>query len=207
MPVLGKTKKHVVSEFRSTEILEAAKGVFARKGFAGATVDDIAEAAGLAKGTVYLYFPSKRDIYVATVRMGIVSLQDEVRRSMEHELDTAGKIREFVRTRLGYCDRHREFMRIYYTEFSNLLHHEAHVRREFQDLYDRQADALAKVLETGIARKEIRPLNPLGAARIIYDMTRGVIAQRLLGWSQSSVDEDAEFLFDFVWRGVACQEG
>jgi AcrR family transcriptional regulator len=51
-----KTKQEMVAEFRVTEILDAARKVFAQKGFAETTVDQIAEEAGVAKGTVYLYF-------------------------------------------------------------------------------------------------------------------------------------------------------
>src|SRR2546421_12562691 len=66
-----KTKKDVVTEFRTSGILEAARKVFAKKGFHEATVDDIAEAAGVAKGTVYLYYESKRDVYFAALKFGI----------------------------------------------------------------------------------------------------------------------------------------
>lgn len=204
MPVLGKTKKNVVSEFRCSEILEAARTVFAREGFEKATVDDIAEAAGLAKGTVYLYFPSKRDIYLATVRDGLLALHAEVRREMDEQPGAADKIRAFIRTRLDYSDRNSDFMRLYYTEFSNMLIHPATVRQEFQDLYNSQAEALERVLEDGIGRNEVRKLDTPATARIIYDMTRGFIAQRLLGWSKASVDEDAGTLFDVIWRGVGC---
>lgn len=204
MPVLGKTKRHIVSEFRCSEILEAARTVFAHKGFNDATVDDIAEAAGVSKGTVYLYFPSKREIYLETVRQGLVTLQEEVHRSMDAQLDAGGKVLAFIRTRLEYCDRNRDFMRIYYTEFNNMLIHPVHVRQEFRDLYDRQAAVLARVLEEGMERAEVRTLDSSASARIIYDMTRGLIAQRLLGWSQSSVADDAGFLFDVIWRGVGC---
>ena len=204
MPVLGKTKKHVVSEFRCSEILEAARSVFARKGFNHATVDDIAEAAGVAKGTIYLYFPSKREIYLETLRQGLVALQEEVRQSMESAPDAAGKVLAFIHTRLASSERNRDFIRIYYTEFNNMLIHPAHVREEFRDLYDRQAAALARVLEDGIRRRLVRQLDAAVTARIIYDMTRGLIAQRLLGWSGASVDEDAGFLFDVIWKGVGC---
>jgi AcrR family transcriptional regulator len=205
MPVLGRTKKHVVSEFRCSEILDAARSVFARKGFAAATVEDIAETAGLAKGTVYLYFRSKREVYFATLRQGLEAMRDEVGRSMDAEPEVAGKIRAFIRTRLEYSERNRDFIRIYYTEFNNMLIHPAHVRQEFQDIYDRQAAALTRVLDQGNESGEIRRLNTAASARIIYDMTRGLIAQRLLGWSNASVEEDAGFLFDLIWKGVGCQ--
>lgn len=204
MPVLGKTKKHIVSEFRCSEIIEAARAVFARKGFNDATVDDIAEAAGIAKGTIYLYFPSKREIYVETVRQGLIALQHEVAKSMDAESSAAGKVRAFIETRLTYSERNRDFIRIYYTEFTNMLIHPAHVRQEFQDLYNRQAEALERVLQDGMENNQVRSVNSAASARIIYDMTRGLIAQRLLGWSQASVVEDAEFLFDVIWKGVGC---
>ena len=65
MSTAVRTKKDVVTEFRTAGILEAARKVFAKKGFNDATVDDIANAAGVAKGTVYLYYRSKREVYFA----------------------------------------------------------------------------------------------------------------------------------------------
>ena len=71
MSVSIKTKKDVVTEFRTSGILEAARKTFAKKGFHDATVDDVAAAAGVAKGTVYLYYRSKQDVYLATLKFGI----------------------------------------------------------------------------------------------------------------------------------------
>src|SRR5438045_312242 len=69
-----KTKKDVVTEFRTAGILEAARKVFAKKGFNEATVDDIAAAARVAKGTVYLYYRSKREVYFAALKFGIAQM-------------------------------------------------------------------------------------------------------------------------------------
>ena len=52
---------------RPQEILAAALGVFAEKGFAGARMDDIAQRAGVTKGTIYLYFESKDALFDAFV--------------------------------------------------------------------------------------------------------------------------------------------
>jgi hypothetical protein len=71
MAIAGKTKKDVLLEFRTAEILDAARTVFAQRGFAGATIDAIALAAGVAKGTVYLYFESKRELFLASLREGV----------------------------------------------------------------------------------------------------------------------------------------
>lgn len=53
---------------RPTQILEAALDVFSEKGFARATMDDVASAAGITKGTIYLYFRGKEDLLLAVVR-------------------------------------------------------------------------------------------------------------------------------------------
>ena len=96
MPVLGKSKKEVVTEFRTAELLEAARRVFAEKGFHEATVDDVAEEAGVAKGTVYLYYRSKRDLYWAALKHGISSMHAETRRRMQQENTIEGKLHAFV---------------------------------------------------------------------------------------------------------------
>ena len=62
MPVLGRTKKDVLSEFRKSELLNAARAVFGKKGFHDASIEEIAEMAEVAKGTVYLYYKSKNDL-------------------------------------------------------------------------------------------------------------------------------------------------
>ncbi|MFA5121241.1 TetR/AcrR family transcriptional regulator [Zavarzinia sp.] len=59
-------------EARPAEMLEAALPVFLKKGFAAARIEDIAAAAGVTKGTVYLYFPSKQAIFEAVVRQAIL---------------------------------------------------------------------------------------------------------------------------------------
>jgi len=59
-------------EERPAEIIAAALETFAERGFAATRLDDIAERAGVTRGTLYLYFPSKEDLFKAVVRQAIV---------------------------------------------------------------------------------------------------------------------------------------
>ena len=201
MPVMGKTKQALVSEFRCAEILEAARKVFAKKGFEGATMDDIAEAAGLAKGTLYLYFQSKREVYLGALNQGFIRLIEATTRSLDAAPTPSGKIRAFITTRVRYAEENRDFVRIYHAEFGNIG--PSHLGKEFNNLYLRQASALEAVLRDAVAAGEIRPLREHAAALVIYDMTRGLILQRLLGWSKEPAEKDVEFLFDLIWKGLA----
>src|SRR5436190_8937301 len=104
MTIALKSKKDVVTEFRTAGILEAARKVFARKGFYEAKVEDIAEAAGVAKGTVYLYYDSKRDVYFAALKFGIAqmysSLLDEVNKVSTPE----EQLKALIAAKLAYYD-------------------------------------------------------------------------------------------------------
>jgi AcrR family transcriptional regulator len=199
--LVRRTKQEVVSEYRCGEILAAARKVFARKGFSGATVDEIAEAANVAKGTVYLYFPSKREIYLAAFRLGWATLIEETRRSVEAAPDPAAKLRAFIETRIRYAEQNKDFISIFHAEFGNIG--PSCANRKFKALYLEQAQVLEAMLEQAAAQGQIRPMRTGAAAFAIYEMTRGIITQRLLGWSKTTAEEDIQFLFDLIWSGMA----
>jgi AcrR family transcriptional regulator len=203
MPVLGRTKKEVLTEFRMAELLEAARKVFAEKGFHEATVDEIAEAAGVAKGTVYLYYRSKRAIYWAALERGITALHDEVKSKLAAESTLENKVRAFIAIKITYFERNRDFFKIYLSEFGSAFTHPAQLHKRFGDLYLRQARVLEAVLREAIKGKAIRNIRVETASLAISDLTRGVITQRLLGWSKGDVESDIQFVFNLVWRGIS----
>jgi AcrR family transcriptional regulator len=205
VPVLGKTKKDVLQEFRTTEILGAARYEFATKGYTNATIDGIADRAGIAKGTVYLYFPSKTDLFVALLRQGILELHENARREMDAAPDARGKLRAFLEARLAYCCRNHEFLRIYYTEFVRMQARAADARPEFQDLYEQQARLLESVIHKGIQSGEFRDCDVRKVARLIYELVRCAVAQHVLEWPGDPVERTTELTLDLVLRGIECR--
>ena len=202
MAIAGKTKKDVLLEFRTAEILEAARTVFAQKGFAGATIDAIALAAGVAKGTVYLYFESKRELFLASLREGVQALHAEVAEQMGAAETCEGKVHAFIAGRLQYFSRNRDFFRIYYTEFSHLITGTANSQPEFQDLYEQQAALLEAVLADGIAQGQFRSFDVPRTARMIYDLIRATSAQYMLHGAEESPEVPIAALYEFVWKGI-----
>src|SRR5580700_10846976 len=202
MGLAGKSKHDVVSEFRCGEILAAARTVFAVSGFNNTTMDEIASAAGIAKGTVYLYFSSKKDIYLAALKHGLTELMDRTRTNMHSANGIQARLRAFVRTRLEYAEANRDFIKIYHSEFGNLTN-AAVCYSEFQQLYLKQARMLEAVLSSAVANGEIRPIRTDFAAFNIYDMVKGVMTQRMLGWSSGPLEEDIRLLKELIWKGIA----
>jgi len=203
MSTIIKTKKDVITEFRTAGILEAARSVFATKGFNDATVDDIANAAGVAKGTVYLYYRSKRDIYFSALKFGIQQMYAALDEQLKAESTTEGKLRALIAVKLAYFDENRDFFKIYYSELGNLCIHPGAIDSEFKTLYLEQAKVIESILREGARRKVLRAVRAEQTAFAISDIIRGVVTQRLLGWSKSKTTQDVEFIFDLIWKGIA----
>jgi AcrR family transcriptional regulator len=206
MTIAIKTKKDVVAEFRTSGILEAARKVFADRGFHEATVEDIAEAAGVAKGTVYLYYESKRDIYFAALKFGIAQMYSSLQQEIKKVSTPEEKLKALIAAKLSYFDENRDFFKIYYSELGNIPStHPGGIDSEFKALYQEQARLVESILKEGARKKVIRNLRTEQAAFAISDIIRGVVTHRILGWSKSNLNQDVEFIVDMVWKGISAE--
>jgi TetR/AcrR family fatty acid metabolism transcriptional regulator len=124
-----KTKQQVVSEFRRTEIVDAARTVFARRGFAHGIMDEIAKEAGVAKGTLYLYFRSKTEIYRAVLDHDMRALKESTLGRLDAAKGLRDKIRAFALGRIERGEVNREFFRIMDSEGGAL----SYTRSQYRD--------------------------------------------------------------------------
>ena len=194
-----KTKQQVVSEFRRAAILDAARTVFARNGFTGAIMDAIASEAGIAKGTVYLYFRSKTDIYKAVLAHDMKALQANSLARIEAATGLPAKIEAFALARLENADARREFFRIMDSEDSNLTYN----RRQYREWHREPVLRLAQSIEQAAKSGEIRHLPAEKAAWLIADMIRGAVQRRILEQDNTPPAAEARFLRDFIWPALA----
>lgn len=67
------TRKNQITAKRREQILKAASEIFSRKGFATATIPEIAKSAGVAAGTIYIYYSSKRELFLAVIKNTIIN--------------------------------------------------------------------------------------------------------------------------------------
>jgi AcrR family transcriptional regulator len=198
-----KTKQEVVSEFRCNEILDAARKIFAKKGFADATMDEIAATCGLAKGTLYLYFKSKRDVYLRTLQHGIAELLERMTANTREVKGVRAKLRTIIATRVGHAEENRDFIKIYLTEFINVTH-PASINRDFRDVQLKLVQGLEQVLRDAVEHGEIQPLDIEAIAFTIQDMIRSLTTRRVLGWSKMNREEDIDILCNFICKGIGC---
>ena len=197
------TKDQLVLAFRRDQLLNAAHMIFATKGFAAATVDEIAATAGVAKGTVYLYFASKEEVYWAALNRGLDELHERTRRAIEAADTVLSKLRAFMATRIEFFETHADFFRVYVGEVSNIAAPPARARKEFRRRRTEQIAMLEEVLQHAAANRSIRaPLIP-GVGDYIVAVTHSLALRRVQGDSRNTVDDDLSSAIDLLWRGLA----
>lgn len=192
---------------RSAEIRErlfrAALGLFAQKGFAETTVEDITEAADVGKGTFFNYFPSKDHTLIAFGEMQLGKLEAsiaEVRRTKE-------PIPEFLRslgTRMTQEPaRNPEIMRALLQAYLSTTA----VREAMVDLQKRVQALHTEMIRLGQERGEIR--SDLPAEEIAYAF-RQIIFGTVLIWSlrgDATLNARIESAFNLLWTGMAPRSG
>jgi TetR/AcrR family fatty acid metabolism transcriptional regulator len=193
-----KSKRQVVSEFRRAEIVDAARSVFARRGFAHGIIDEIAKEAGIAKGTVYLYFRSKTEIYRAVLNHDMKALKKSTLERIDAATSLRDKIGAFTLARLENAESSKEIFRIMDSEQENL----SVTRSQYRDWLREPVHRLASAIEKASRQSEIRRLPAEKVAWIIADMTRGTIQRRLLAQSDTPPSKDSEFLLGFIWAAL-----
>jgi AcrR family transcriptional regulator len=193
-----KTKQQLVSEFRRAEIIDAARSVFARRGFALGMMDEIAKVAGIAKGTIYIYFRSKTEIYKAVLDHDMKALKETTLKRVDAANGLKNKIEAFTLSRLENAEARKDFFRIMDSEQGNL----AFTRSQYRAWLREPVLRLATALEEASRRGEIRRVPSEKVAWIIADMTRGAIQRRLMGQSDTHPAEESAFLLSFIWASL-----
>jgi AcrR family transcriptional regulator len=141
---------------RPQELLAAALQLFVERGYAATRLDDVAARAGVSKGTLYLYFQNKQELFKAVVREGIVPTIDEGEQLIERYTGSSADLfREFM---LGWWSKIGESN---FAGINKLVMAEAGNFPEiaafyFEEVILRRNALIERLLERGIARGEFR---------------------------------------------------
>ncbi|MEX2235706.1 MAG: TetR/AcrR family transcriptional regulator, partial [Cyclobacteriaceae bacterium] len=171
-------RKEREKEHRREEILNAAQRVFFEKGLQTATMDEIAEAAELSKGTLYLYYKSKEDLYLGVMIRGMDILYNMFTEATSTNEPTIVKIKNLGDMYYRYFKEHRSFFRMFYF-FQNPLFH-TQVSQEMMGLCQAGNQKVWKLvidlIQRGIDEGDIRPeVDPAECAVILWSNSNGIM--------------------------------
>jgi AcrR family transcriptional regulator len=204
----GRTRRaQETREVRRAQILEAATRVFAEHGYHGTCVSDLVSAAGVARGTFYLYFESKDQIFLALLDGLLVDLRSNV-----HGVDLAPGAAPMLAQLQGIVSRilravveNRALTRIIFREAVAL---DARIDERLVKFYADLHGWVARSLVVGQALGSIRAFDVELAASCIVGCFRGVV-QSLVVETDAPVDteEVARGVLDFALFGVSSPDG
>jgi AcrR family transcriptional regulator len=164
-------RKEREKERRREEILDAAQRVFVEKGLTTATVDDIAIAAELSKGTLYLYFESKEDIYIALMTRGLQLLYSMFNNTISVETSVVKILHRMEEAYTVFFNTQRNYFRMLDSAFRPNVHKEVseEMRRTYTTESQKNWEQIIDLFNRGVREKKIRnDINPVDMAIIIW---------------------------------------
>jgi AcrR family transcriptional regulator len=200
----AKSKEEVVQEFRVHSIQDAAMRVIARKGMAAATMQEIAVEAGVAKGTIYLYFRDRDELVEKTFETAITQLLERIETAMAAEPAIEKKIRAAMTAKLAFFRENREFFRLYIS--LRMPEGDAQQQRRYKRTCEPQYRAgvarLAQVLTEAMDGGEIRRVDPFRLALFIIEGSNAIVVERVKEETPPPEEDDVEFLMQMIMGGI-----
>jgi len=167
VPAIAEPRWRRLPEERPGQILTAALAVFGERGLAAARLEDVAKRAGLSKGTIYLYFPNKEELFREMVRHSVVSAIEEREQLLSGASGSATDVlTEYLRSYWKFI-RSEQFAPLF-----RLIHAEIHnfpdlARFYAEEVVARSHRLLTTLIARGIESGEFRRADPYVAARIL----------------------------------------
>lgn len=196
------TRKRLTAEARRAEILEAASAVFSTRGYHSASIDHIAEEAGVSKALIYEHFSSKQELHAKLVEEGAAELYRRLAAAVPRAEGSAARLEAGLDAFFGFVEERRHAWRV--------LFHEA-ADPETVAVLDRMLAQVTDVVAELIAAEpgaQALPDDPVEREQGIH-----LIAQMLVGgaqavanwWTDNSQVPRAELVetaMDFAWLGL-----
>ena len=185
-------------------ILDAARKLFVKYGYAGLSMRELAEECGLANATIYHYFQDKQEILLNVIENDMAAMRGSMIAAAAQEDDCIGKLRAVISTHYAMMRERHDFIINNIREIQGL-------EPQLQDLKRKHIAAyqcpIAKIIEDGIDQGLFRPLNVKMTVASLFGMINSLVFHQHLN-GECEVNEDfiehtlALFLRGVVNKGV-----
>lgn len=195
MPV---NKETGLEQSRRDQILVAAREVFREKGYDRTTVSDVVRRAGVAQGTFYLYFPSKKEAFLALAQELPKWMSRAVMGVFDPSLDFEERVRVMTRAAFQCCAGNADLVRLIKFGGDSIA----------VDVQAQQArthpliGALANMLRQDIADGIVAPVDPEIAAKLIMGMYESALTEAFVLGTGPDTDRVEKALVDLVTRAL-----
>ena len=196
---VANTKEALVEQFRIRSIQEAAMKVIGRKGVAAASMQEIADEAGISKGTIYTYFQNQQELLERTAEFIFAELKDRVVASFEAPTPFPEQLRTMLRVQFEFFHQHKDFLRA----FGAMSAGDEKCARLTKPVYQAYVQRMGKFLVEAMKKNEIRTVD---SQRLALFLTEGISAVMFLrneGKNQLSIEEEVDWLAAIILDGIS----
>lgn len=179
-------------------IFEAAINIFSNCGYNGATMDDIALRAGVAKGTLYYHFKSKEDIFNFTISEGMNVINEEIEALIFVEQNPIEKLKALCKIELNLVYKNRDFFKVV---MSQLWGKESR-QQELREAMHKYIKYFEKFIEPAMADGFIKKAEPSFIAYNIFGTLCSSAVYELINKNETSIEDTTTELMDYIIKGI-----
>lgn len=184
---------------KKSRLLHAAKEVFAEKGLEKATISEIVKKAGMAQGTFYLYFSSKKALIPALANDLLQTMLCEMQKEQVSSIDVWDIFHKIITVTFRVTNSYKEVLSLCYSGLAieNTL-------SEWERIYNPYYSWLAEIITYGIGQGAIRPdIEPMVVAKMIIGLVESSAEQMyLFNKLDKPLSEQQEQLFSFIHHAL-----
>ena len=191
------------------KILDAAREVFFRDGFMAANLDEVAQKAGVAKGTLYRYFDSKAELYVAVLAHNCEIFKQRMLETVSSDAAAADRIRHLSKFYFEHWIRNYDYFQIFWAIENQSVIGELPpgVLEEVSKLWEECIEIVAGIVSEGVENREFSECDAWEVANILWTVANGLIQTEKSATRKSLRRVSLEAAFDdaveLFLRGLA----
>lgn len=182
------------------KIINAAGLVFSNVGYHKASMDDIAKAAGVAKGTLYYHFSSKAQLFKTLVTEGMKMVIDKTQNALNSDMPLEVQLKKIIETNINLYIEYSEIFSIFLNEVSSGIDQET--LSEIRTLKDNYVKFIADLLEGGYYEGLINSTNYRLAAAGIVGILDGTCKYYLKNRDNMDSAEIRDSIFTLIFEGL-----
>jgi len=193
-------RKKVMEELTRRDILESAIEIIQESGEKQLTMDRVAVGAGIAKGTVYLYYKNKQELLDSVVEFSFLPLEREYPEIVGKEGDPIWKLEECLRASLDLVEKNKPF-------FKGLKDVMFNTRDQYignpESWYWTTVKLFATALDDGVKAGKLRSMNSVKIASLFLDTINSLTSLRILTDVAENIEEDVREVMELYINGLA----
>ena len=203
MKVKEMNKRKIGQRDHLTQVLQAAEKLFAKRGFYPTTIDDIAKEAKLAKGTIYLYFDSKEDLFFSAIERKLDALLSKIEKAVKEPGSAWQRINTTIGIHLKFMEENKDFFKIMQS-FSEQLREklEKELKGRVVEKQSRYIKILTRLIQRAINEGEVKPLDARKLAVILMGIVHSLTVYWVSQKERGSLCGDASLVQEVFSQGV-----